>query len=180
MFRAPSPGNLTAIAVAIILTGCAAPSTTDKGKNPYDVQVLQAGDATCIATSTSASQVGAAATSAARAKAGLPPVRSNPLLDRAAAEHACDMAQRGRMTHVGSRTNGPGARVKALGYRTALTAENIAAGPYDLNRVLQEWNSSPGHLANILIPRIRDFGIGQAVAADGKTRFWAAVYGAPR
>ena len=61
-----------------------------------------------------------------------------------------------------------------------VTAENIAAGHFDLNRVLHEWNVSTGHHANIVIPQMRHMGIGEAVGADGKTRFWAAVYAAPR
>lgn len=173
-------GRLAAITFSMLLVGCGAPSTGGKGSDPDAVQVVHSGDASCISTSSSVSQTGATATSAARARAGLPAVKSNPILDRAAAEHACDMAKRGRMTHIGSTTSGPGARVKALGYRPALTAENIAAGPFDLNRVLREWNTSPKHLENILIPQLRDVGIGQAIGADGKTRFWAAVYGAPR
>ena len=35
-------------------------------------------------------------------------------LAEAAARHACDMAQRGRMTHIGSATPGPAPRVKAI------------------------------------------------------------------
>ena len=71
-------------------------------------------------------------------------------------------------------------RVKGAGYRPAVTAENIAAGPFDLARVLAAWNRSPGHLGNIMLPPVSDFGIGHAVAADGKTIFWAAVYAAPK
>ncbi|WP_330450999.1 hypothetical protein FLP41_12330 [Paracoccus marcusii] len=56
-------------------------------------------------------------------------MQANDLLARAAARHACDMAQRGRMTHAGSRSSGPSQRVKALGYAPTVTAENIAAGP---------------------------------------------------
>ncbi len=89
------------------------------------------------------------------------------------------MARRGVMAHHGSRTSGPAQRVKARGYRPSVTAENIAAGRFGLDGVLQAWNSSPGHLGNILIPQLRDYGIGHAIAADGKTVFWTAVYAAP-
>ena len=165
-----------------LLAGCAqAPSDQAAGSGDlHDMQLMPAGKATCLATSASQNSHGAAATNAVRRNAGLPPVQPDPVLARVAAQHACDMAQRGRMTHAGSRTTGPGPRVKAAGYAPTITAENIAAGPFSQSRVLAEWNASSGHLANILIPQVRDYGIGQAIGPDGKTRFWAAVYAAPR
>ncbi len=134
----------------------------------------------CIVTKGHENQTGASATNSMRRNAGLPPVRANMLLAEVAADHACDMARRGLMTHKGSTTAGPGPRVKAAGYAPMVTAENIAAGPFSLPRVLHEWNASDGHRDNILIPQVSDYGIGQAIAADGRTRFWAAVYAAPK
>lgn len=145
-----------------------------------DIQAAVPGKATCYRSSDAEIAAGVAASNAVRRAAGLPALRAHPHLARAAERHACDMAMRGRMTHAGSGTKGPMQRVKALGYRPMLTAENIAAGPFDLGRVLAEWNRSSGHLSNIMIPHTRDFGIGRAVAADGRTVFWAAVYAAPR
>ncbi|RJE85069.1 CAP domain-containing protein [Paracoccus onubensis] len=170
----------TILALCLLAAACAAPSSGVDRSDPHGVQAVAAGDARCVVTSETSNRVGAEATNIARARAGLPGVRPNAVLARAAAEHACDMAKRGRMTHNGSSSSGPGARVKALGYRPMLTAENIAAGPFDLNRALHEWNSSSKHLDNVLIPQMRDFGIGHAIGSDGKTHFWAAVYSAPR
>lgn len=170
-----------ALASILAVAACAGP---EGGKNDdhggIHVQATAPGDPVCYQTTPQQAQVGADATNALRQKAGLPRVSPNPLLSRVAARHACDMARRGLMTHKGSGTPGPGARVKANGYMPMLTAENIAAGPYSLGRVLAEWNASQGHRDNILIPQVRDYGIGSALAADGKTRFWAAVYAAPR
>lgn len=178
------PMRLSAVALSCaILAGCAqtTPDIRIGGDDdPYAMQLMPAGKATCLATSSSQNSHGAAATNAVRRNAGLPPVQPNAVLARVAAQHACDMAQRGRMTHTGSRTKGPGPRVKAAGYAPMVTAENIAAGPFSQDRVLAEWNASGGHLANMLIPQVRDYGIGQAIGPDGKTRFWAAVYAAPR
>lgn len=165
-----------------ILAGCAsggsghAPGKADHG----EVQASAPGDPTCLRTSQIQAEIGARATNSLRQQAGLPPVAPVPLLSEVAARHACDMARRGLMTHRGSGTPGPGARVKANGYAPLLTAENIAAGPFNLGRVLAEWNASQGHRNNILIPQVRHYGIGSAVGADGKTRYWAAVYAAPR
>lgn len=176
-----SLGRSVAIVVAALsLAGCAMTPQRDEARAPGDVQAAPAGKAGCRATTSAQNRTGAKATNTARQARGLPPVRANALLAEVAAQHACDMATRGLMTHRGSRSSGPGPRVKAQGYAPVLTAENIAAGPFDLERVLMEWNRSQGHLDNITIPQVRDFGIGQAVGADGRTRFWAAVYAAPR
>ena len=141
-----------------------------------DIAVAAAGRASCPATSAAMAATGLAATNAARAQAGLPPLRANAALDRAAAAHACDMANRGTMTHAGSATTGPMARARQMGYRPQTIAENIAAGRFELNGTLAQWSASPKHRANITIPSLRDFGIGTATAADGKTTFWTAVY----
>lgn len=140
------------------------------------IAVASAGAAQCPATSAAMAASGLAATNATRARAGLAPFRGNPLLDRVAAAHACDMAKRGLMTHTGTSTKGPMARANALGYRPQIIAENIAAGRFDLAGTLAQWSASPKHRANIELPQLRDFGIGMATAADGKTTFWTAVY----
>lgn len=178
-----------ALAGCLLLSACAATPTPQQDLTTVaigtkfsdaDIQAAHPGQATCIATTASQNAVGAQATNTTRGRAGLPAVQPNARLAEAAARHACDMAQRGRMAHHGSSSSGPGQRVKALGYAPRVTAENIAAGPFGLERVLAEWNASQGHTANMLIPQVRDFGIGHAVGADGKTRFWAAIYAAPR
>lgn len=166
-----------------LLGACSIPSAPHRSGSPEeypDVQASAPGKATCLATTDADNAAAAKATSLARARSGLPPVTPNPVLGRAAASHACDMARRGLMAHYGTTTTGPGQRVKALGYRPRLTAENIAAGPFNLTSVLSTWNSSHGHLNNIMIPQIREVGIGRAIGSDRKTVFWSAVYGAPR
>ncbi|MFN3277979.1 MAG: CAP domain-containing protein [Paracoccus hibiscisoli] len=165
---------------AAVLAGCAPQPEAPAAKDPYAVQVGPPGQATCLATAAAHNAAGAQATNRARARAGLPPVQPDPQLARVAAQHACDMALRGRMTHLGSTTTGPSMRLKQTGYQPSIAAENIAAGPFSLNRVLSEWTASPGHLDNILLPQVRDFGVGQALAEDGRTVYWAAVYAAPR
>lgn len=169
--------------VMLALTGCAAQEgivrSASSSKYP-DVQASAPGKAQCLATSSAENAAAAAATNAARRAAGLAAVRPDPVLARAAASHACDMAQRGLMAHRGSSSSGPAARVKSLGYAPQLTAENIAAGPFSLSRVLGEWNRSGGHLQNIRIPQVQEVGIGRAIGSDGRTVFWSAVYAAPK
>jgi len=140
------------------------------------IPVAAAGQAQCLATSGAMAATALAQTNATRARASLPPLRANPVLDRVAAAHACDMAKRGLMTHAGTSTKGPMVRARQLGYRPQTIAENIAAGRFDLGGTLAQWSASPGHRANINIPYLQEFGIGTATAADGKTTFWTAVY----
>lgn len=169
----------SAAAFALSIAACST-SPTSQNRDIHDVQASAPGDAQCFSPDASEQAAGVRATNAARAQAGLSPVQANSQLARAAAAHACDMAQRGRMTHAGSSTPGPGPRVKKLGYAPRVTAENIAAGPYNAQQALAAWNGSPGHLQNILIPQLRDFGVGRAIGSDGRTVYWAAVYAAPR
>ena len=190
--------RLTILSVVLLLAACAAPpeqpqmtarTSTLSPKLPKgivrtngkgEIMAAAAGQAQCVPTSPEAAAAALAATNRARAARGLTPLRTNARLQRAAEAHACEMAMRGAMTHAGTKTIGPMARTKGQGYAPRLTAENIAAGRFDLNRVLSEWNSSPDHLSNVVIPGTQDYGIGQAVAADGKTTFWAAIYGKPK
>lgn len=190
--------RLTILSVVLLLAACAAPpeqpqmtarTSTLSPKLPKgivrtngkgEIMAAVAGQAHCVPTSPEAAAAALAATNRARAARGLTPLRTNARLQRAAEAHACEMAMRGAMTHAGTKTTGPMARTKGQGYAPRLTAENIAAGRFDLNRVLSEWNSSPDHLSNVVIPGTQDYGIGQAVAADGKTTFWAAIYGKPK
>lgn len=147
------------------------------------VAVSSSGLAKCDALSAADAARAVAQTNAVRAKSGLAPLHTNALLQRAAQDHACDMARRGTMTHSGSTTTGPSARVKAQGYRPSITAENIAAGSvglFTLDGTLAQWAASPGHRANIDIGRMEEFGVGRALSADGRTAFWAAVYADPR
>ncbi|MFT3687863.1 CAP domain-containing protein [Paenirhodobacter sp.] len=182
--------------VAVILGGCAAqqvPTAPQPGgaiaplpgrvvwtDGHGAVNLAAAGAANCPATARGDAAAALSATNAVRAQHGLAPLRTNPVLQRVAELHACDMAARGAMTHEGSTTKGPMARAKQQGYRPRLIAENIAAGRFGLDRTLAEWSASPGHRANILIGQVSEFGIGHALASDGKTVFWASVYAAPR
>lgn len=167
------------VTCCLMLAACAGGNSAIP-RDPHDVQVTEPGQATCLKTTLIQNNLGAQSTNSMRRRASLPPVQANMLLADVAARHACDMARRGLMTHRGTGTPGPGARVKANGYQPRVTAENIAACPFNLGRVLVEWNASEGHRNNILIPQVSDYGIGQAIGPDGRTRFWAAVYAAPK
>ena len=192
MPRSLPPTLPTLLALAFV-AGCAAPPAPAPavaaapalpGKVIWtdghgDLAVAAAGAATCPTTSTAEVSAALARTNAVRREAGLAPLTANPVLQRVAEKHACDMARRGLMTHAGTTTTGPLARAKQEGYRPRVISENIAAGApgrFTLTGTLEQWALSPKHRANITIAQMQDFGIGHAVAADGKATFWTAVY----
>lgn len=166
-------------ALALLVAGCASTSgPSDPGQyRGYDQRVSASGDAQCVALSSQDIATAVARTSAVRASAGQGPVSANAQLNRIATEQACHMAKTGVMSHAGPRNEGPKQRAQAVGYAPRIIAENIAAGPYDLNRVLGEWERSGAHRANITMGPMREAGFGMAVGPDG-SRYWAAVYAA--
>ncbi len=106
-----------------------------------------------------------------RAERGLPGLRENADLDRAAAGHSADMVTAGYFDHTGSQGDGPMARILASGYMTACSrcavGENIGAGGTGSStpaEMVAAWMGDPPHRANILDPGFRDIGVG-AVAA---------------
>lgn len=128
-----------------------------------------------------------ALTNQERAKAGLPPLRENPLLAQAALTHARAMAEGDFFAHENLVAGtGPADRVLTAGYRWMTVAENIFAGAEAPETALAEWLNSPGHRANILNPQVREIGIGYAFDAadtypDAQSpyrHYWVQVLGA--
>lgn len=188
---------LHAMSLMILLAACAArpPETSTAAATDTRVglpgkivrtdgegslQLVDSGAAHCNLISDDEIRRALTVTNNARARQGLTPLRRNPKAQAAAEAQACDMASRGAMTHAGRGTKGPAARIKAQGYKPTVTAENIAAGRFGFDQASAEWVASPKHLANIVIPGLRDFGTAYALGADGKTGFYAAVYAQPR
>lgn len=114
-----------------------------------------------------------------RAAAGLAPLRPDPALSAAAQAHACDMARRSSMTHVGGDGSTLGTRLRRQGYAFATGAENIARGSPGPAEVVAIWMGSSGHRSNILNTRMSEAGLGLALGRDGRP-YWAMVYGARR
>ncbi|WP_294928654.1 CAP domain-containing protein [uncultured Paracoccus sp.] len=134
----------------------------------------------CFQTTRAENAQGAAHTSQIRARQGLAGVAPNPRLAEAAAMQACDMARQNQMTHAGLKHARPSQRLRAVGYRQSIVAENIGMGFKSAEQVQAAWIASSSHLSNIMLPQVQEFGIGKAIGADGRTVFWAAVYAARR
>lgn len=99
-----------------------------------------------------------------RRRAGLPPLASSPLLDRASQEHAEDMLAHSYRGHQSPEGLGPSERAWAYGYRSGI-GENIVEQRFSAEEALEAWLGSPGHRRNVLDPASREVGLGLAVGA---------------
>lgn len=108
-----------------------------------------------------------------RRAAGLPPIRADRQLTRAAQRHACDLARHGQMSHQGADGSNSHQRVLATGFRSCLTAENLAWGYPEGRRIIQGWYNSAKHRRNMMEPRMARFGVGVAEGPRGP--MWVMV-----
>lgn len=170
MSRTPAFARLAAVLAAIVLVaGCAAglPVGPQYAPRPIDAPVEADPDQA------------AALISAFRAEYGLPPVTADPALNAVAGEQANAMARADRMSHtlIGE----VGTRVSRAGYAWRGVAENIAAGQGSLAAVMEAWETSPGHRANLLLPEVTEIGVASGFNPDSLLRaYWALVLATPR
>jgi uncharacterized protein YkwD len=109
-----------------------------------------------------------------RRRRGLPALRADEQLARAARAHSRDMCRRAYLAHVASDGSTAFDRMRAAGYRSP-ASENIARGYPTPHAVMHGWMASPGHRANIIDPDFRAIGVGVAHSPDGP--FWTQNFG---
>jgi uncharacterized protein YkwD len=105
-------------------------------------------------------------TNSERKKAKLPPLAPNPVLFAVARAHTANMASQGKREHV---LDGKDVlkRLDDAGYDWASARENIATSKKStLDEVMQAFMKSKGHRANILLPKLKEIGVG--IVDDGK------------
>lgn len=115
-----------------------------------------------------------ASVNAQRRAKGLAALRPSPVLMQAAQGLACDNAARGGYSHTGVDGSDLRTRLRRVGYRMRVAAENTAFGFDDPDRLVRFWMGSAAHRANILNPGTRDFGLGLAA---GSRPAWVLVMG---
>ena len=113
----------------------------------------------------------------ARIAHGASPLENNAKLDIAALAQAEYLAGLGQLRHLGPNGERLGARLQAVGYDYAETAENLASGPSQAARITVLWLESPGHNQNMLHPGYSEAGIGIARTADGD--YWVLILARP-
>jgi uncharacterized protein YkwD len=109
-----------------------------------------------------------------RRRMGLRPQRINPLLTKAAQNHAWFMARTGSFSHYSNR--GPSGRAHRFGFGGNVR-ENIALGQGTVLSAFRSWRNSSGHWASI-ISNAPEVGFGYARSTSGSP-YWVAVYGYP-
>lgn len=119
-----------------------------------------------------AAQVTACLVNAERSKRGLPKLKTNRRLVRAARRYAHTMVDNQFFDHVSPSGSTPLARIRATGYLTNANGwsigENLAWGTGKLGtpaNIVEAWMKSAGHRENILRRSFREFGMGVAIGA---------------
>lgn len=104
-----------------------------------------------------------------RASRGLGPLRIDPKLNAAAADHARTMAAANRLSHdIGESY---AARMQRQGFATA--SENLGWGYRSAAEAVAAWQASPAHHANLVKPHVR-MGLARA-DAPGRLPYWALI-----
>lgn len=123
----------------------------------------------------------AVAVNEARLKHGLPPLKLNAQLCKAAQAYAETLLQTGHIRHADAQGRRADYRVIQAGYCYWRLGENLAAGQLSWERALAMWLQSPSHRANLLDADYRELGVG--FSADATTRYrttWTQLLGARR
>ncbi|MFO0881052.1 MAG: CAP domain-containing protein [Gemmataceae bacterium] len=124
-------------------------------------------------------------TNVERVKYGLPALRFNSQLYKAADIHAYNMAMQSSslgnyeaMSHIlyGNQVPTPSARLDFVGYDWGAYGENIAYGYPSAQAVVTAWMNSPGHRANILSASTTEIGVSVRVSPSGAL-FFCQVFG---
>jgi uncharacterized protein YkwD len=119
-----------------------------------------------------------------RVQNGLQPLHWNGRLARGARRHANDMATRHYFSHDTPEGRTVYDRLRRVGYRARLVAENIGWGTSNFavpQAVASSWMDSAPHRANLLDPELRAVGVGTAAGGlpgiDGVGQFYVVDFG---
>jgi uncharacterized protein YkwD len=114
---------------------------------------------------------------------GLPRLRINDRLSKAAMWHTHDMVRRNYFAHVSKRGRDVVDRLYGAGYLGGRfswsVGENLAWGSGSLGaprQIVRAWMNSPGHRRNMLDSRYREIGIGVIANGPVRTASPAATY----
>lgn len=111
-----------------------------------------------------------------RKRHGLPPLRDDHALDRAAQNQACDNAALRSISHLAANGAPLQSRLRSAGYRYRLATENTGRGFATPQRAVEWWMNSPKHRTNILMADTRDIGVGIALSAPPDNKLhWIIV-----
>jgi uncharacterized protein YkwD len=159
----------TAVAIAAV-AACSSPSAPDPGS-----------EETPPASSPNAASDLVELTNVQRARDGLPSLRVNGALERAARIQADQIAAAGRLEHTLDGAPYPCLedRMAAVGYEWRLVGENLAFGQSNAATAVETWMRSPSHRANILNAEFTEIGAARVVDPNGRP-YYVQVFARPR
>lgn len=110
----------------------------------------------------------------------LHPLKTNPILMRAAQERAKDMAKTGYFSHQVATTT-PNVSwstfIRKAGYTHPNIGENLARDFKDASSTLEAWKNSPLHNQNLLHSQYSDIGVSiMTVMKDGRQTYYVVQY----
>jgi len=117
---------------------------------------------------------------AQRAAAGAPPLRRSEALDRAAQEHAGEVAARGSLRGERAPEKAMDRRLRAAGYDAHQWGENLVSGPAGAAQLIAAWRDDDrdGTFRRVLEPVYTDLGVGVA-RLDGAP-LYAILFAVPQ
>lgn len=113
-------------------------------------------------------------------------LQRSPLLDKAARAYARYLARTGKFSHTADGRS-HSARIKAVGYKYCITAENLALNGDSRGFRVQQlaqgaitgWKNSPGHRKNLLRKHVTQIGVGVAKAPREHRYLSVQLFGRP-
>lgn len=114
-------------------------------------------------------------TNAERSKRNIPPLKWNEQLANLGQQHCDDMIKRDFFSHNNPDGETPFDRMKKAGIAYWVAGENIAAGQYSPEAVIESWMNSAGHRKNILNPDFKSLGVG-VVRGGHYGVYWAQEF----
>ncbi|KAJ2460911.1 hypothetical protein GGF42_000539 [Coemansia sp. RSA 2424] len=111
-----------------------------------------------------------------RSDNGLPPLAMSDTLNKVSQDHSDYQAQIMQMTHEDSR--GPlGDRVSSAGLKWTRLAENVGARGQTVDIIMNAWEHSPSHMANILGDyTLVGFGLATDGAGTTGDTYWTQTF----
>ncbi len=112
-----------------------------------------------------------------RTRQGSSALSVDPVLERAAAEYAADLAERGVLSHVDTRGRRALQRVRDCGGTAVLIGEILGSGP-DVQSVTSAWQQSISH-SEVAADSLWTH-YGAASAPHGQNRVWVVLFASHR
>jgi len=106
-----------------------------------------------------------------RTAAGLAALPEHSILAACADRYSEQLAEQGRLSHIGTDGSNAGTRLHRCGYQWRHYGENLAAGQHDAAEAVAAWMASPSHRRIIMSPKLREIGVGYTYRENDPARY---------